>query len=38
MSSVEKRLRDGKISWQAHYRDPAGRQRNKSFPRKGAVG
>lgn len=34
MSSIEKRVRDGKISWRAHYRTPDGAQRNKSFPRK----
>jgi hypothetical protein len=34
MASIEKRTRNGKVSWRAHYRDPAGRQRSKSFPRK----
>jgi len=34
MASVEKRIRDGKVSWRAHYRDPSGKQRNPSFPRK----
>jgi Phage integrase, N-terminal SAM-like domain len=34
MSSIEKRSRGGKITWRAHYRDPARNQRNKSFARK----
>jgi hypothetical protein len=34
VSSIEKRTRGGKATWRAHYRDPAGRQRNKSFPRR----
>ena len=34
MASIEKRLRDGKTSWRAHYRTPAGDQRNKTFARK----
>jgi len=34
MASIEKRTRDGKVSWRAHYRDPAGKQHNRSFPRK----
>jgi len=34
MSSIEKRSRDGRTVWRAHYRTPAGGQRNKSFPRK----
>ena len=34
MSSIEKRTRNGKLSWRAHYRDPAGRQRNRTFGRK----
>ena len=34
MSSVEKRTRGGQLRWRAHYRDPAGQQRNRSFPRK----
>jgi hypothetical protein len=34
VASIEKRIRDGKIIWRAHYRAPDGRQRNKSFPRK----
>ena len=35
MSSVEKRVRDGQTTWRAHYRTPAGDQRNKTFLRKG---
>ncbi len=34
MASVEKRIRDGKVSWLARWRDPTGRQRKKSFSRK----
>lgn len=34
MASVEKRTRDGRTSWQARWRDPAGRQRKRTFPRK----
>jgi integrase len=34
MASIEKRLRDGQTSWRAHYRTPAGAQRNKTFARK----
>ena len=34
MSSIKKRSDRGKIVWRAHYRDPFGRQRNKSFARK----
>src|SRR4051812_48021619 len=34
MASVEKRARDGKVTWLARWRDPDGRQRKKSFPRK----
>jgi predicted DNA-binding WGR domain protein len=34
MSSVEKRTRNGRVTWRAHYRDPAGQQRNRSFTRK----
>ena len=34
MASIEKRVRDGRISWRAHYRTPAGAQRNKTFHRK----
>ncbi|MGH3942647.1 MAG: tyrosine-type recombinase/integrase [Pseudonocardiaceae bacterium] len=31
MSSVEKRIRDGKVTWLARWRDPDGRQRKASF-------
>ncbi|GAA4726247.1 hypothetical protein GCM10023350_06220 [Nocardioides endophyticus] len=34
MASIEKRIRDGQTSWRAHYRTPAGNQRNKTFTRK----
>jgi integrase len=35
MASVKKRTdRGGKVIWRAYYRDPSGRQRNKSFARK----
>jgi integrase len=34
MASIEKRIRDGQTSWRAHYRTPAGAQRNKTFRRK----
>lgn len=34
MASVEKRVRNGRVSWRAHYRDPLGKQRSKSFDRK----
>lgn len=34
MASVEKRLRDGKTTWLARWRDPAGSQRKRSFPRR----
>ncbi len=36
MASIEKRQQTagGKITWRAHYRDPAGKQRSKSFDRK----
>lgn len=34
MPSIERRERNGKLSWRAHYRTPEGRQRNKTFPRK----
>jgi integrase len=34
MASIEKRTRDGRVSWRAHYRTPAGAQRNKTFTRK----
>jgi len=34
MASIEKRLREGRTVWRAHYRTPAGDQRNKTFNRK----
>ncbi len=34
MASIEKRVRDGRASWRAHYRTPAGGQRNRTFARK----
>src|SRR5690348_7957628 len=34
MASIEKRIRDGQTTWRAHYRTPAGAQRNKTFRRK----
>ena len=34
MASIEKRVRDGQMTWRAHYRTPAGAQRNKTFNRK----
>jgi integrase len=34
MASVEKRTRDGRVTWLARWRDPDGRQRKRSFPRK----
>ena len=34
MASIEKRIRDGRTTWRAHYRTPAGEQRNKTFSRK----
>ena len=34
MASIEKRFRNGQTSWRAHYRTPAGAQRNKTFARK----
>lgn len=34
MASIEKRTRDGKARWYARYRDPAGKQRTKTFNRK----
>lgn len=34
MASVERRERDGRITWRAHWRDPDGKQRNRSFTRK----
>ena len=32
MASIEKRVRNGRKTWRAHYRTPAGAQRNKTFP------
>ncbi len=34
MASIEKRERSGKPVWRAHYRTPAGAQRNQTFSRK----
>ena len=34
MASVEKRVRNGNVAWRAHWRDPSGKQRNRSFDRK----
>jgi len=34
MASVEKRTRDGRVTWQARWRDPSGRQRKRTFPRR----
>ncbi len=34
MPSIEKRVRNGQKVWRAHYRTPAGAQRNKTFARK----
>jgi integrase len=34
VASVEKRIRDGNVSWLARWRDPDGRQRKKTFTRK----
>lgn len=35
MASVERRLRDGKVTYLARWRDDSGQQRSKSFTRKG---
>lgn len=35
MASVDKRLRDGRTTWVARWRDEAGQQRKRSFTRKG---
>ena len=35
MASIEKQVRDGKVTWQARYRDPAGRQRKRSLRQEG---
>jgi integrase len=34
MASIEKRTRNGRVTWRARYRDPAGRQRNRTFARR----
>lgn len=34
MASIEKRDRDGKVTWLARWRDDNGRQRKRSFPRR----
>jgi len=34
MASVEKRVREGRTTWLARWRDPAGGQRKRSFPRR----
>ena len=34
MPSIEKRVRDGVVSWQARYRDPDGVQRKRAFRRR----
>lgn len=34
MASVEKRVRDGSTTWLARWRDPDGKQRKRTFPRK----
>jgi hypothetical protein len=34
VASIEKRVRNGKVSYRARYRDPSGRQRAKTFRRK----
>jgi hypothetical protein len=34
MAPIEKRLRNGKVSYRARYRDPSGRHRVKTFRRK----
>ena len=33
MASIDKRIRDGHVTWLARWRDPAGRQRKRTFPR-----
>jgi hypothetical protein len=35
MASVEKQVRDGRTTYQARWRDDQGRQRKKSFTKKG---
>ncbi len=34
MASVEKHVRDGRVTWQARWRDPAGKQRKRSFAKR----
>src|SRR5690349_7633546 len=34
MSSIERRVRDGRVRWYARYRDPSGQQRTKTFSRR----
>ena len=34
MASVDRRTRDGRVTWVARWRDPDGRQRKRSFPRR----
>jgi integrase len=34
MASIDKRVRDGRVTWQARWRDPAGVQRKRTFTRK----
>ena len=34
MASIEKRFRNGRVSYSVRYRDPAGRSRRKDFPRR----
>ena len=34
MASIDKRIRDGQVTWLARWRDPPGRQRKRTFPRK----
>jgi integrase len=34
MAHIERRVRNGKVSYRARYRDPAGHERSKSFSRK----
>jgi hypothetical protein len=34
MASIEKRIRNGQTTWLARWRDPEGRQRKRTFPRR----
>ena len=34
MASIEKRTRNGQVRWYARYRDPAGKQRTRTFDRR----